>query len=158
MLLLVARPWSALTLTMLTARLCPPFSRLEHFVICAIANVLACATLLYFCSTDFICWEKPPRRPCALADLKPEWEGPQPSARSPPNSWQGYCGSYSSLAFLSSKREDAKNMTRTITASCCKTARSSINALQLQNPSAQLHVESTFHRFEVDARCALIAA
>ena len=109
MLLLVARPWFALTLTMLTARLCPPFSRLEHFVICAIANLLACATLLYFCSTDFICWEKPPRRPCALADLKPEWEGPQPSARSPPNSWQGYCGSYSSLAFFSSKREDAKN-------------------------------------------------
>jgi hypothetical protein len=53
------------------------------FVICAITNLLACATLLYFCSTDFICWEKPPRRPCALADPKPEWEGPQPSARSP---------------------------------------------------------------------------
>jgi len=101
-----------------------------------------------------------PRRPCAPAGLKPEWEGPQPSARSPPNSWQGYCGSYSSLAFFSSKRENAKNglETRTITASCCKTARSSIKALQLQNPSAQLHVESTFHRFEVDARCALIAA
>jgi len=59
---------------MLTARLCPPFSRLERFVICAIANLLTCAVLLYFCPTDFICWEKPPRRLCALADLKSEWE------------------------------------------------------------------------------------